>query len=1270
MQKERPEFLIDQELLRTENAALRKKLHDLESRTSALEASCEMFDLVVEAAQAGYWDWNIESGELVVNEKWASLLGYALDELEPITIKTWKEQCHPDDLPLFNQLFEVYVTGHAAFYELELRMRHKQGHWVWVLYRGKVFERDIEGNPIRMVGSHQDISLQKNSEYAHTKSMAFERLVTSMFNQFINLPFEHINAIINNTLRLIGEFVEADRSYIFQFRDNLRFMDNTHEWCAENIEPAIDTLKELPTSCFPWWMKQIRNNTVIHIPRTADMTDESSAEKEILASHGIKSLIVVPLITGSIPFGYIGFDAVKQEKHWHSEAMFILKLAGGIIANALQREQVEHFIQAELDLAIKLNRSSSVQETLQTCLHAAILASGLDCGGIYLVNKHEGTIILAIHEGLPKSFINHSSSYSFDSENARLILKGKPMYHKSNDPVSNKRKTLGTEQLTAIASLPITYRDEVIACLNVASHTLSQIPEFSRKGLETITSHIGSAIMQARQEEEIAEAKSNLESLFDTIDDLLFIIDNNGKVIHTNAAVTKKLGYTAKTIHDKHVLHFHPEEQWDIAKNNIEEMLAGNKGSSLIPFKTNSGNLIPVETKITRGIWNKKPVLFGISRDFSERILSEKTLRESEKRFRELTELLPLALFETDLSGTITYTNKKCFEGFGYTPEDTNQKLFALNFCIPQDAKKAMNNVKAIKQGRNISEEYTALRKNGSTFPAHVYSLPIIQNGQVNGVRSLVVDLTELKEAEQALRTSEVQKRIVQEFKALIDNIPGAVYRTNDEGKTTMLSMISDVLLDYTKEEFEDELFETGAIIHPEDRDTVSASNQALRSVKTSQTLYYRIIMKNGTVKWLEDRKTSVFSRKNIFTGIDGILFDITERIMAQKENQQLESSLRKAQRLETIGTLAGGIAHDFNNILTPILGYAEMGVLSLDNDESQQEYFNEIIQAAERAKNLVAQILTFSKTEESTHELVSVQEIVDEALKLLRPSIPSIITIEKQLDNTCRNILGDPSQIHQVIINLCTNAFQAMEESGGLLTIKLKEIIPDSGLLKQLPKPEAESYVKLSISDTGTGMDERTIERIFEPFFTTKSVNKGTGLGLSVVHGIITSFKGVITVDSQSEKGATFSVYLPVVNEQIMKAAKGESCTKGYGHILFVDDEPTVLKMMTMMITKLGFKTQALSSSLQALELFRQNPERFDLVITDLTMPEMTGAELAEQIHKTNPQLPIILMTGYGKAIETIPLSQYGICKYLKKPIKLAEMAATINDVLFRNIK
>jgi len=1266
MQRENAESEIQHERLRAENAALKKKLHALEESVSALETQNRTLSMVVEGTKAGYWDWHIKSGELTINAEWASLVGYSLDELQPITINTWINLCNPDDLPRSTELLEEHFSGKSTFYEMEVRMRHKLGHWVWLLDRGKVFERDSDGNAVRMVGSHQDISIRKHSEEALAQSRNFERLVTALSNQFISLPFDHIDEMISDTLKLIGEFVKAHRSYIFQFHDDLRFMDNTHEWCAKGIEPAINELKNIETSNFPWWMEQIRNNKIIHLPRVADMEDEASAEKEILESQDIKSLIVIPLVAGSLPIGYIGFDAVTEEREWNPETISILKLAGGIIANALQRKTLEHFIQAELDLAIKLNLSSSVKETLATCLHAAILASGLDCGGIYLVNRHDETITLTIHEGLPQSFIDHSESYGFDSENARLILKGKPIYHKADKLDLKSCTILKTEQLRAIAILPITYRGEVIACLNVASHSLNQVPEFSRKGLETITSHIGSAIMQARQEEAIAEAKSNLESLFDTIDDLLFIVNMEGNVLHANAAVGKKLGYSAKTILNKHVLEFHPEEQWDEASKNIEGMLAGTKSSCFVPLKTSSGELIPVETKITRGLWNNKPVLFGISRDFSERILSEKTLRESEKRFRELTEMLPLTLFETDAIGAVTYSNAKSFDVFGYTPDTTGKKVFAIDFCIPEDAEKAQLHFEAIKKGENVTREYTALRKDGSTFPAQVYSLPIIKDGRVEGIRGLVVDLTELKTAEEALRSSEVQKRIIDEFKALIDNIPGAVYQTNEKGKTTILSLISDFLDDYTNEKVQHDLFETGQMIHPEDRKEVATSNQNLRSAKTSQVLLYRIITKNGTIKWLEDRKTSVFSPGGTYTGIDGILFDVTDRIMAQKEHQLLESNLRRTQRLETIGTLAGGIAHDFNNILTPLLGYAEMGLLSKGSDEFQHEYFSEIFKAAERAKHLVAQILTFSKIQEGSADIVHVQDIVDEALKLLRPSIPSTITIEKRLDRTCRTILADSSQIHQVIVNLCTNAFHAMEVSGGLLTIQLKEVIADDLLKKKLPKLHAENYAELSISDTGKGMNESTIERIFEPFFTTKSVDKGSGLGLSVVHGIVTKFGGEIAVESRPEKGTTFKVYLPVVEKQAGKKPITEICKKGYGSILLVDDESAVLKMMTIMVTKLGFKIQAMSSPRQALELFRNNPERFDLLITDLTMPEMTGIELAEELHKTTPQLPVILMTGYEKELEhTSAPGIYGISQFLKKPATMAQIAKAINEVI-----
>jgi len=240
------------------------------------------------------------------------------------------------------------------------------------------------------------------------------------------------------------------------------------------------------------------------------------------------------------------------------------------------------------------------------------------------------------------------------------------------------------------------------------------------------------------------------------------------------------------------------------------------------------------------------------------------------------------------------------------------------------------------------------------------------------------------------------------------------------------------------------------------------------------------------------------------------------------------------------------------------------------------------------------------------------------------------------------------------------------MEERGGVLTIELREVTPDADMHKMLPNLQAENYMQLRISDTGTGMDEATMERILEPFFTTKSVGKGSGLGLSVVHGIIKSFHGEITVESRPNVGSTFIVYLPVVNEKTEKTIRHKLPPEGKGSILFVDDEPATLRMMTLMMTRLGFRIEAKNSPLEALELFRKKREQFNLVITDLTMPEMTGIEFAERLHKISSETPVILMTGYGKDIEpTNALSNYGIRRILKKPINLAQIASIINEVL-----
>ncbi|MEI8248753.1 MAG: ATP-binding protein, partial [Lentisphaerota bacterium] len=292
------------------------------------------------------------------------------------------------------------------------------------------------------------------------------------------------------------------------------------------------------------------------------------------------------------------------------------------------------------------------------------------------------------------------------------------------------------------------------------------------------------------------------------------------------------------------------------------------------------------------------------------------------------------------------------------------------------------------------------------------------------------------------------------------------------------------------------------------------------------------------------------------------------------------------------------------------------------------------------------------------------VRLLLKEALKLLRPAIPAMIAIEQHVDNPCRNVLADPSHIHQIILNLCTNAFHAMEAAGGTLTLELREVAAAD--CPVCCKPDIE-YLMLRVTDTGTGMDQATMNRIFEPFFTTKPVNKGTGLGLSVVYGIVQSCKGEITVASAEGTGSTFKIFLPVIDADADESPDaGSPPVMGKGRVLFVDDEPANLELMLVMLSKLGYIIATETSPVKAFDLFSRAPESFDLVITDLAMPGMTGLELAEKIHLKNPGLPVILMTGYGRDIDdTAALERCGIRQILKKPVKLHTLASSIHETI-----
>ncbi|MEJ2284013.1 MAG: ATP-binding protein [Desulfobacterales bacterium] len=411
-------------------------------------------------------------------------------------------------------------------------------------------------------------------------------------------------------------------------------------------------------------------------------------------------------------------------------------------------------------------------------------------------------------------------------------------------------------------------------------------------------------------------------------------------------------------------------------------------------------------------------------------------------------------------------------------------------------------------------------------------------------------------------------------------------------------------------------------------------------------------------VTWMNK---AIYDEAGNVTEILCVGIDVTEK-------WQLEKRLAQAQKMEAIGTLAGGIAHDFNNILSAIVGYTELSLIDIPKGTGLHNNLQQVLKAGGRAKELVRQILTFSRQRESELMPVKVSLIVNEALKLLRASLPATIKIRHNLKSD-RSVLTDPTNIHQVLMNLCTNASYVMQEEGGILEVSLsdRELGPDFS--RRHPEVKPGKFINLTVKDSGCGMTPEVTERIFDPFFTTKKMGEGTGMGLSVVHGIVKSHGGAIFVESSPGKGSVFNVLLPAIETDTVEITdQARLVVTGSERILFVDDEDFQADIGKRMLERLGYRVTAKTSSMEAYELFRQNPNAFDLVITDMTMPDLTGDVLARKLIALRPDIPIIVCTGFSERINADIIKEIGIRELAMKPVVMKDIAQMIERVLSGN--
>jgi signal transduction histidine kinase/ActR/RegA family two-component response regulator len=451
-------------------------------------------------------------------------------------------------------------------------------------------------------------------------------------------------------------------------------------------------------------------------------------------------------------------------------------------------------------------------------------------------------------------------------------------------------------------------------------------------------------------------------------------------------------------------------------------------------------------------------------------------------------------------------------------------------------------------------------------------------------------------------------------------------------------------------------------IVHPQERAAMQryVTEEVLKQRVPFDRVYRILRLHDQRERWVHGMGKLILGEGGRVERMVGTIQDITERRL-------LEERMLQAQKMQAIGTLAGGIAHDFNNMLAAMFGYCYLLEQDTQGNRAAQESIAEIFKAANRAKELVQQILTFSRQREQKREVLRLEPILKETTKFLRASLPPQINIQKHFAADTPAVLADPTQVYQVAMNLATNALHAMENRPGVLTLNLEPFQPDPDFLRRQPDCRLIAYARLTVADTGQGMDAATMARIFEPFFTTKPTGQGTGLGLAVVHGIIQAHEGFITVDSQIGCGTTFCVYFPAqaAGAPVSEPAP-DPAPRGSGEqLLLVDDEPALTKSLQLLLSRLNYQVTTATGAGEAIALFRQDPGRFALALTDLAMPEMNGLEVARRLHELRPDLPVLLASGFTADLTPEALREAGILAVVEKPIAMQALAAQLRRAL-----
>lgn len=630
--------------------------------------------------------------------------------------------------------------------------------------------------------------------------------------------------------------------------------------------------------------------------------------------------------------------------------------------------------------------------------------------------------------------------------------------------------------------------------------------------------------------------------------------------------------------------------------------------------------------------------------------------------YKKIIGVVSDSVIVTDCQGKIFYVNRKAEEMYGWSKNELINTNIDKRMVTPFSSAESKAIINSLQKDNNWSGNFLVESKTGTTFQTWVTKTPILdEQGKLIGI----IDISHKQTEHTDLKRTENELRKQRDFaENIVETAQVIILVLDKDARILRFNRYMEELSGYTFEEVKGKDWFSTFLPQDDQIKIKGIFKKAIDNIQTQGNIN-PIKVRDGTLKTIMWYDKTLKDQSGHTIGLLAIGHDITEQLWIQKNLNEKEELLRQAEKMQAIGQLAGGIAHDFNNILGGIIGYADMTLDDVPENSISAKNIEQILTACDRAKHLINQILMFSRNHQEEKENIFLYPLVKEVIHLLQTSIQSSIIIEEDLVKDTEAIFADPVKIHEILLNLCTNAVHAMPK-GGKLRITLREQSIQNNVSGRIGMLNPGFYSAISITDNGKGMNKETLQRIFEPFFTQKEPDQGVGMGLAVVYGIVKSHNGNIIVESEVGKGSTFTIYFPKLSlPNKAKTYQISNLPRGSERILFVDDEVLLIELAKDILKSLGYKVTCIANSRDALEVFKADPQAFDLIITDQIMPGLTGIELARKMLKIRKNLIIILCTGYSSVIDSSLIKEIGITSLCMKPLSKNELAFKIRSTL-----